>query len=84
MVFNSQQTLTASTAVASIASAALLTLVGLCIPYTERALNGRGAAPQMTTPSSIRTSPPQRHDAYSRANGTPRNLQKADRGDAHH
>ena len=84
MVFNSQQTLTASTAVASIASAALLTLVGLCIPYTERALNGRGATPQMTTPSSMRTSTPQRHDADSRANGTPRNLQKANRGDTHH
>ena len=84
MVFNSQQTLTASTAVGSIASAALLTLVGLCIPYTERALNGRGAAPQMTTPSSMRTSPPQRHDTDSRVNGAPRNPQKNNRGDAHH
>ena len=84
MVFNSQQTLTASTAVASIASAALLTLVGLCIPYTERALNGRGAAPQMTTPSSMHTSPPQRHDTDNRVNGGPRSLQKTNRGDAHH
>ena len=84
MVFNSQQTLTASTALASIASAALLTLVGLCIPYTERALNGRGAAPQMTTPSSTRTSPPQRHDSDNRVNGGPRSLQKTNRGDAHH
>ena len=84
MVFNSQQTLTASTAVASIASAALLTLLGLCIPYTERALNGRGAAPQMTTPSSMRTSAPQQHDTDNRTNGAPRNLRKNDRGDAHH
>jgi hypothetical protein len=84
MVFNSQQTLTASTAVASIASAALLTLVGLCIPYTERALNGRGAALQMTTPSSMRTSAPQQHDTDNRTSGAPRNLRKNDRGDAHH
>lgn len=84
MVFNSQQTLTASTAVASIASAALLTVVGLCIPYTERALNGRGAAPQMTTPSSMRTSPSQRPDTDGRASGAPRNHQKTDRSDAQH
>lgn len=84
MLFNSQQTLTASTAVASIASAALLTLVGLCIPYTERAINGRGATPLMTPPASMRASPPQRLDTDSRANGTPRNLQKSNRGDAHH
>jgi hypothetical protein len=53
MVLNSQKTLTASTTVASIASAAVLTLVGLCTPYTEgdtRARPGQPARTQSTLP----------------------------------
>ena len=52
MVLNSQQTLTASTTLASIASAAVLTLVGLCIPYTERSVQGRAGQPSRTQSAS--------------------------------
>lgn len=43
MVLNSHHSLTASTTLASIVSAAVLTAVGLCIPYTERAAKNRAA-----------------------------------------
>ena len=43
MVLNSQHSLTASTTLASIVSAAVLTAVGLCVPYTERAAKNRAA-----------------------------------------
>lgn len=44
MALDSQKALAASTAVASIASAALLTLIGLCVPYTERGAGRQGQA----------------------------------------
>ena len=49
MVLNSQHSLTASTTVASIVSAAVLTAVGLCIPYTERAAKNRSVPPAQFT-----------------------------------
>lgn len=45
MVLNSHHSLTASTTLASVVSAAILTAVGLCIPYTERAAKNRTAPP---------------------------------------
>jgi hypothetical protein len=62
MVLNSQHSLTASTTVASIVSAAVLTAVGLCIPYTERAVKNRAAqSPDFTqgqTHKATQTAPP--------------------------
>lgn len=45
MVLNSHHSLTASTTLASIVSAVILTAIGLCIPYTERAAHHRAAPP---------------------------------------
>ena len=49
MVLKSHQTLAVGTVVASIASAALLTLIGLCVPYTERGPNGRASQHSVDT-----------------------------------
>lgn len=43
MVLNSRHSLTAGTTLASVVSAVVLTVVGLCIPYTERAAKNRSA-----------------------------------------
>jgi hypothetical protein len=45
MVLNSHHSLTASTTLASVVSAGVLTAVGLCIPYTERAAKHRAPLP---------------------------------------
>jgi hypothetical protein len=66
MVFKARPTLTASTAIASVASAALLTAVGLCVPYTERALHERRTAPPANSPAGLREAPGQRQAAEDR------------------
>lgn len=69
MVLNVQHSLTASTTLASIVSAAILTAVGLCIPYTERAAKQRGAqaASYSQQATSARPQPPVGADARSDA-----------------
>lgn len=49
MVLNSHHSLTASTTLASVVSAVILTAVGLCIPYTERGARNRVAPPASTS-----------------------------------
>lgn len=50
MVLTSQHSLTASTTLASIISAAILTAVGLCVPYTEHATKNRTAQSPHASP----------------------------------
>jgi hypothetical protein len=73
MVLNSQYSLTASTTLASIVSAAVLTVIGLCVPYTERAAKNRAApAAHFTQGQAMKSSPaPHRGDTGPRGAGSP-------------
>lgn len=84
MVFNARQTLTASTVIASVASAALLTAVGLCVPYTERVLHERRTAPPANSPAGLRAAPNQRQAAEDRGTSPRTPFTRAGRNeDAH-